>query len=101
MRWLPVACLLMAVSALARAEPAADWTYPVTYQGKPVVGAKVELVPITYVTPREPKAGKPVFATTDDKGEVRFPKPADLPSLNHIRALARDAAGTAASTAKT
>jgi protocatechuate 3,4-dioxygenase beta subunit len=42
---------------------------------------------------RERVAGKTVFATTDDKGEARFPKPADVPSRVTAQVFARDAAG--------
>jgi hypothetical protein len=68
MKRFSITFLLVATSAVAGAEPAGEWTYPVTYRDKPVAGAKVGLVVVTYATPAEPKAGEPIFATTDDKG---------------------------------
>lgn len=78
--------------ALAGTEPAAEWTYPVTYRGKPVAGAKVGLVLFTHPRLGEQKVGEPMFTTTGDKGEARFPKPAD-PSSSTARLLARDQSG--------
>jgi hypothetical protein len=81
------------VPAVARAEPAADWTYPVHYRGKPAVGAKVGFAPFTYPTPGEPKAGELLLTTTDDKGEARLPQRDDGTAPSFVRVLARDAAG--------
>src|SRR5262249_45959283 len=74
------------------AEPAAEWTYEVTYRGRPVAGAKVGLLLYTHPTPGESTPGEPIFATTDDKGEARFPIPADS-SSRMARLLARDLTG--------
>jgi RNA polymerase sigma factor (sigma-70 family) len=76
----------------AGVESTAEWTYPVTYRGKPVAGAKVALIPFTDRIPGETKAGEPIFTTADDKGEARFPRPAGL-SFPYARLLARDATG--------
>src|SRR5262249_23880617 len=91
MKWTTLAGLLLAAPALARAESGAEWTYSVTYRGKPVSGAKVGLVPVSYPTAGEPHIDEVLFATTDSTGEARFRKPAGTPERNRARLLARDA----------
>src|SRR6185369_9853245 len=81
--------LLLLISNLSLAE---EWSCPVTYRGKPAVGAKVVMIPVTYAPP--PRAGKPtlgtpVFTTTDAKGIAKFAKPGDGAG----RMFARDAQG--------
>src|SRR5438132_232891 len=44
MKHFRVTFLLLTTSALAGAEPAAEWTYPVTYRGKPVGGLTLKPV---------------------------------------------------------
>jgi protocatechuate 3,4-dioxygenase beta subunit len=80
---------LVFAGAVAAAEPA-EWTYPVTHQGKPAAGVKVGM---TAIDPSADslKPSEPTFATTDAKGEVRFKKPAGESAL--ARVLARDQAG--------
>lgn len=89
----PVAPEAAPPAAPAAPDPDAEWTYAVTFRGKPVAGAKVGLVPHTYPIPGEPKAGEPIFATTDEKGEARFRKPAGFASPSFARLQARDQTG--------
>src|SRR5262245_55823726 len=92
MRPLAVAGLLFAAVLVAAAEPPGDWTYPLTHKGKPTAGVKVGLTPFDYSDPAEQKKGETVFATSDDKGEVRFPRPAGF-TLAHVLSRDKDGRG--------
>jgi hypothetical protein len=93
MTWFPAACLVTILPAAALAKSGLEWTYPVTYRGNWVVGAKAALVPFSYPAPGESKAGEPVFTSTDEKGEARFPRPRDQTSPGYARVLVRDTIG--------
>jgi hypothetical protein len=90
MKPLAVAGLVFAVALVTAAEPLGEWTYPVTYKGKPATGVKVGVIPADYSDPAAQKTGETVFATSDANGEVRFPKQA---GFTMARLLARDADG--------
>ena len=77
MKRISVAWLVLAASTALAADPGENWTYPVTYRGKPAAGVKVALVAYSYPTP----------------GEVRFARPTNTSSPSFARLLARDAAG--------
>jgi hypothetical protein len=93
MKRFAVVVLVFALACRALAQPAGEWTSRVTYRGQPVAGAKAALTSITYPIPGEPKYAEPVFATTDDKGEMRFPRDAEAASGGHACLLIRDKTG--------
>jgi RNA polymerase sigma factor (sigma-70 family) len=73
------------------------WEYSVTYNGKPVAGAKVGATPYTYPAYTYPASGEATagqtrFATTDDAGSFRVPKDIAAPGAT-VMILARDQAG--------
>jgi hypothetical protein len=74
MRSIALAAFLFALTAATAAEPPGDWTYTVTHRGKPAAGVKVGLTTLDFSDPNVPKSSDPVFTTSDEKGEVRFPK---------------------------
>jgi protocatechuate 3,4-dioxygenase beta subunit len=86
--WLAVICLVSLSAAAARRDERPETTADVELavrdpQGKPLVGAAVEILPLTRDHPQDKRA--PVKATTDDRGVARFSWPV---RVDRVRILA-------------
>jgi hypothetical protein len=93
MKMVVACCLALAASGIALADSDSEWTYKVTYHGKPVVGAKVHFQvhhrSVSYAETIE----EPLFATSDGNGEVRFPKKDNVSLRDEGVFFARDTEG--------
>ncbi|QJW99976.1 MSCRAMM family protein [Frigoriglobus tundricola] len=85
--------LFAGVLTTVAAAPPVEWTYPVTYKGKPVVGAKVGFVSVDFDAPLGSKAETSLFATSDDKGETRVKSTSGSDRYARVHARDKDGRG--------
>jgi hypothetical protein len=91
MKWAAATWVLIFAPVVVLSQPRGEWTYQVTFHGKPVAGAKVRFeVYRRSLTGLEP-TGQIAFDTTDENGQARFPAPSGTDPNESVRCLARDA----------